>query len=234
MQKLLPELTQFSRELGQKPSIAEQVKDFLRELIVSGKLHSGERIVETRIARQLGIGQPTVREALESLQDEGLVIRHPNRGCAVVELSDTEVLQIFRLRIEWETLAVELAMENWTDEKSKQLSRALKDLESAAEKRDAALFYRHDLEFHKVLWRVADNPFLAKALSQITVPLFAFVMLQVASHHEFDFRSNAGGHRRIAEAILSGDRKQAAQVTRKSLQDFQKAWLDLTAADKAK
>jgi len=226
---LANEFNQFSRELFQKPSMSGQVKHFLRELIISGKLRSGERIVETRIAHQLGIGQPTVREALESLQDEGLVVRHPNRGCTVVELTEKEVRQIFRLRIEWEALAVDLAMEHWTADKSNELARVLNDLEAAAQTRDAQRYYRVDLEFHRTIWRFADNPFLLKALSQITIPLFAFVMVKVAAHEEFDLVANARGHRRIVEAISSGDRALAIQITRESLSGFQHAGYGLFA-----
>jgi DNA-binding GntR family transcriptional regulator len=226
---LTHEFNQFSRELFQKPSVTGQVKDFLRELIMSGKIRSGERIVETRIAHQLGIGQPTVREALESLQDEGLVVRHPNRGCTVVELTEKEIRQIFRLRIELEALAVDLAMESWSGEKSVELLRPLEELEAAARSRDAGQYYRVDLEFHRTIWRFADNPFLMKSLSQITIPLFAFVMVKVAAHEEFDLIANGCGHRRIIEAIRSGDRTLAMQVTRESLSGFQDAGFDLLA-----
>jgi DNA-binding GntR family transcriptional regulator len=224
---LTQEFKRLSAEIQQTRTITLQVKDFLRELILSGKLSSGERIVETRIAQQLGIGQPTVREALESLQDEGLVIRHPNRGCTVVELSAREIQQIFRLRLEWEGLAVELAMEIWTQEKSQELSHALEQLESAAALRDAEKYYRNDLEFHRTIWRAAENPFLLRALSQITIPLFAFVMIKVARDPKFDLMLNAVGHRRMAEAILSGDRTLAGEVTREALSSFQKAGSDL-------
>jgi DNA-binding GntR family transcriptional regulator len=226
---LTHEFKRFSEELFQKPTITGQVKGFLRELIISGKLQSGERIIETRIAQQLSIGQPTVREALESLQDEGLVIRHPNRGCTVVELSAKEIRQIFRLRIEWEALAVDLAMENWTAEKAEQLARALEQLESAAAVRDAEKYYRNDLEFHRTIWRSAENPFLLKALAQITIPLFAFVMIKVARDPNFDLIRNAAGHRRMAEAILSGDRVLAVQLTRQALGSFQHAGSELLA-----
>jgi DNA-binding GntR family transcriptional regulator len=226
---LTHEFKRFSEELFQKPTITGQVKGFLRELIISGKLQSGERIIETRIAQQLSIGQPTVREALESLQDEGLVIRHPNRGCTVVELSAKEIRQIFRLRIEWEALAVDLAMDNWTAEKAEQLGRALAQLESAAAVRDAEKYYRNDLEFHRTIWRSAENPFLLKALAQITIPLFAFVMIKVARDPNFDLIRNAAGHRRMAEAILSGDRALAVQLTRQALGSFQHAGSELLA-----
>jgi DNA-binding GntR family transcriptional regulator len=215
------ELDRFSKALERKLSVVDQVRLFLRELILSGKLKAGERLVETRFARQLGIGQPTVREALARLQDEGLIVRQPNRGCTVVELSPQEVSQIFRLRIAWEALAVELAMENWTPEKARELSRALKKLQIAACAGDAQKYYRADLEFHQALWRLAANPFLEKALTQITVPLFAFVMIQLSLRKTLDFPPNAAEHARIVEAILAGNRRRAVQVTQEVIRGFQ-------------
>ena len=135
--------------------------------------------------------------------------------------------QIFRLHVEWEGLAVDLAMESWTQEKSQQLSHAPEQLESAAAPRDAEKYYRNDLEFHRTIWRAAENPFLLRALSQITIPLFAFVMMKVARDPNFDLMSNAAGHRRMAEALLSGDRTLAVEVTRESLRSFQNAGSDL-------
>jgi DNA-binding GntR family transcriptional regulator len=230
---LTHEFDRLSRQLCEKPSITGQVKHFLRELIIGGKLRSGERIVETVIARQLGIGQPTVREALESLQDEGLVIRRANRGCTVVELSGKEVEQIFRVRIEWEALAVKLAMENWSVEKSQELTRAIEALETAARERNAEVYYRQDLEFHQAIWRFADNPFLAKALSQVTVPLFAFVMVKVAAEQPFDFIGNAAEHRLLADAILSGDSQHAVALARAALKSFQMTGNELLAGKAA-
>lgn len=227
------DLERLSRTLERKLSVVEQVRQFLRELIVSGKIKSGERVVETRIARQLGIGQPTVREALEALRDQGLVVRHPNRGCTVVELSAVEVRQIFRLRIEWEALAIELAMEDWTSAKSQQLTKALENLHTAARAGDAQMFYDADLKFHQTLWRLADNLFLERALDQITIPLFAFVMIQVVARQTIDLRAAYGDHARIVEIILEGDRKRAMRITREVLGAFEQAALEIAEGNES-
>jgi DNA-binding GntR family transcriptional regulator len=224
------ELERLSRTLERKRSIVEQVRHFLRDAIVSGKLRSGDRVVETRIARQLGVGQPTVRESLEGLREEGLIIRHPNRGCTVVELSPTQVSQIFRVRLEWEAMAVQLAMENWTAEKSQRLATALKALEAAARAGDARKYYEADLRFHQVLWQFADNPYLERALSQVTVPLFAFTMIQVVTRHSLDLIANYREHERVAVVIAAGDRKHALRIVREVLSSFRESALPLTQA----
>ncbi len=217
------ELSEFSRKLDARATVVDDVEHFLREMITSGNLKSGERVVETRIARQLGIGQPAVREALKTLEAEGLIVRQPNRGCSVVKLSPTEVDQIFVLRQAWETMAVEMAMDKGVEGKTGDLTKALENLLRAAEGGDPAKFYACDLQFHKAIWRLAQNPFLEKALSQITVPLFSFVMIKVATEHEFDLKRSAAEHERITRAILSGNKQNAVNTVREAMTEFWKS-----------
>src|SRR5882672_3470303 len=108
-------LEELSESLGRKVSIADQIAEVLRNLIVGGDLNPGDRIVESRVAKQLGVGQPTVREALVALEHQGLVVRKTNQGCIVTSLSRGEISQILKIRAELEVLAVELAAENSTD-----------------------------------------------------------------------------------------------------------------------
>jgi len=54
-------LEELSASLGKKVSIADQIADVLRNLILRGDLNPGDRVVESRVAKQLGVGQPTVR-----------------------------------------------------------------------------------------------------------------------------------------------------------------------------
>src|SRR5881628_1222320 len=79
-------LEELSQALGRKEPIAEQIATVIRKLIISGDLNPGERIIESRVAKQLGVGQPTVREALVALEHQGLVVRKANQGCVVTSL----------------------------------------------------------------------------------------------------------------------------------------------------
>src|SRR5215831_17364083 len=108
-------LEALSQRLGRRAPIADQIAESIRDMIVAGALNPGDRIVESRIARQIGVGQPTVREALVALEHQGLVVRKANQGCVVTELTGAEITQIIRIRAELETLAVELAVEAASD-----------------------------------------------------------------------------------------------------------------------
>src|SRR6185437_6967121 len=104
-----------SQRLGRREPIAGQIAESIRAMIVGGQLNPGERIVESRIAREIGVGQPTVREALVALEHEGLVVRHANQGCVVTELGRDDIRQLVRIRAELEVLAVQLATESASD-----------------------------------------------------------------------------------------------------------------------
>ncbi|MGH9839238.1 MAG: GntR family transcriptional regulator [Blastocatellia bacterium] len=228
--EIVAELEVLSQSLGQKPSSTDKVCDFIRDLIWAGKLKPGDRIVETRYARELRIGQPTVREALKTLELEGLVVRHPNRGCSVVELSFKQVNQIFLLRVEWEALAVGLSMDDWAEWKTKRLMEAVQRMKDAALQNDVMEYYHRDFEFHKTLWQLSDNPFLEKALSQVTFLLFSFQMIELIQHPGYDFVANAESHERIARAVISGDKELANKLVRATLESFRKDYEEYFAS----
>src|SRR5206468_12964916 len=153
-------LEELSEALGKKVLIADQIAEVLRNMIVSGDLNPGERIVESRVAKRLGVGQPTVREALVALEHQGLVVRKTNQGCIVTTLTRDEISQILKIRGELEVLAVELAAENATDAEVGELLEITRQMKSAAEAKDIQEFFAHDFRFHEGLWKASGNTFL--------------------------------------------------------------------------
>lgn len=221
-------LSKVASELRQSSTIPAQVASGLRSLILSGQLRPGERVVEWKIARQLGIGQPTAREALLLLESEGLVQRQANRGCTVTQLSVREIDQIYCVRAELEPLAAELAVANAANWEPDTLTSAMKRLAGAAENDDIEDWHQKDLEFHQTLWRLADNPFLEKALTQVSVPFFAFAELVFLRSHPRDLVHQAEQHEAIVAAVLSGDRRRARREMKRVLQEFRTVWRALT------
>src|ERR671911_3188810 len=99
-----------------RSNLREQIKDVMLQRIVSGAYPPGARLVETRIAQELGVSQAPVREALRDLEELGCVVHEPFRGCSVREFSIPELLDAFPVRIALEELAARLAAERITDE----------------------------------------------------------------------------------------------------------------------
>jgi DNA-binding GntR family transcriptional regulator len=207
--------------LGRSAAVPDRLVELFRNLILHGEWKPGAPIVETAVAKAVGVSQPTVREALKHLEAEGLILRRQFRSCEVTQLSRQEVDHIFRLRIEWESLAAEL-VENHGNWDRERLLKASEKLRQAARKHDTDAFYRHDLDFHRELWACTGNPFLAKALSQITVPLFAFWTLRHLRESDVDLVKQAEAHEGIARAIISNHKRQARKTTREAMQSFWK------------
>ena len=104
-------LAELSHSLGRRTPVVDQIAGSIRGMIVAGDLKPGDRVVESRIARQIGVGQPTVRESLVALEHQRLVVRKANQGCIVTVLTHAEIAQLPRVRDRLEGMAIELAME---------------------------------------------------------------------------------------------------------------------------
>lgn len=224
---------QFSSSLKKTVSIPDKVTEFLREMILSGKWRPGDRIVETKVAKQLGIGQSSVREALVKMEEAGLVRRYLNSGCVVTQLSEKELGQMFRVRIELECLAVELATESTDALKEQKLRTALARLEKAARKSKVEEYYRADFAFHQTIWQLAENRFLEKALTQVFIPLFNFAILGILVNRGMNFVCDAKEHGQLVEAILSADKGHARQRARSVLNEFWHRGLTFVHPDEA-
>lgn len=216
-----PSFEALSRQLGRRAPLADQIAEFIRKMIVAGDLDPGERIVESRIARQIGVGQPTVREALVALEHQGLVVRKANQGCVVTSLTRAEICQLIRVRAELETLAVELAVETATKAEIAALLLVTERMKEAAASGDPQRFFQHDLTFHQTLWHLSHNSFLPRLLEQALAPLLAFLFIRnLRRNPGIDMRESAQAHVDMAEAILTGDRCTARRVALQKLTMF--------------
>jgi DNA-binding GntR family transcriptional regulator len=188
----------------------------IREAIVSGKMQPGDAIVEGRVARQLGVGQPLVREALIDLEHQGFVQRVPYKGTSVTKLGAAEVEQIQDLRIELESLVVERARTRASAADLKEMREIVDSMRQAAAKKDLARFNEHDLAFHRALWQLAGNRYLADALERAVVPLLTFFYLQSGHVSETHVQS-VRDHEEIVDALVAPDAAEARVRTRRAL-----------------
>ena len=187
-------------KLIQPISKKDQVVLTIKEAILSGSIAPGAQIVESRIAQQLGTGIPLVREALIELEHQGFVQKTPYKGTTVTALGPKEIQQMFQLRGELEALAVVWAKENATAADIEELRALIAGMEAAASGRDSEKFCEADLAFHRKLWELARNPYLADALERVVLPLFAFSVMRFRRERN-GFVESAAQHAKIVEAL---------------------------------
>jgi DNA-binding GntR family transcriptional regulator len=219
-------------ELIQPISKRDQVVKAVKEAILSGTIPPGGSIVESKIAQQLGAGIPLVREALIELEHQGFVQRTPYKGTTVTKLGPADVRRIFRLRVELEALAIEWAKENITEPDLEQLRRTIKKMKEAAKVVDLAQFYENDLAFHRKIWSLSDNPYLADALERVVVPLFAFFLMKTSRRRQ-SYVESASMHAEIVEALPTKTASELREMVRASLADWKDEMLELLFSDAA-
>ncbi|HWB83894.1 MAG TPA: GntR family transcriptional regulator [Bryobacteraceae bacterium] len=188
----------------QRIVLKDRVSELIKEAILSGKLESGDRIVEMKLANDLGVGTTAVREALFELEAQGFVTRVTNKGTFVTQLSAEDVAQILRVRHELEGLAVEILERCATAADLETLQKLIDEMRAAANAGNFQGFYRVDLEFHRTLWNLTGNRFLAKALDITVVPLFAFFILKNPRDSAEDLIASADRHAQVLQALRDG------------------------------
>ena len=187
-------------------SLRHRIVEVIRQAITSGDLGPGDRIVELQLAKQLGVGNTAVREALFELERAGLVTRIPNKGSFITKMTLEDAQQIFRVRKELEGLAVELAVPHMAAKDFDTLQGLVDTMRTAAESSDIERFYHHDLEFHRTLWQLSQNRYLASSLETLVVPLFAFFLIRTRLDYTVDLLGSAQRHHQLLDSIRNRDR----------------------------
>lgn len=142
--------------------LADQVKDHLLQAILAGQYQPHSRIVETKVARELGTSQAPVREALRGLEALGVVEITPFRGARVRRPSTSELLEAYAIRAELESLAARLAVPIMTDGDLAELLAHGEAMERAAAEGDPHSVAISDATFHARLVQIAGNATLER------------------------------------------------------------------------
>ena len=144
-------------------SLASRVAQRLREAIVDGEFALGELISEEALAASFGVSRTPVREALNQLQLQGVVIVRPQRGSYVFEPSEADIRAICDFRCIVEPRAAEMAWQHARQPTLDTLRAAIDDMEAARAARDPVRYGRADTRLHEAFFEHCGNPYLQAA-----------------------------------------------------------------------
>jgi DNA-binding GntR family transcriptional regulator len=193
-------------------SLADGVADRIRGAIQDGTYAPGIRLVERRIAQQLGVSHIPVREAIARLSDEGIVERLPRRGARVAQLSPRALEEISSLRIVLEQLVARRAQERLTSRDADGLRAIADRMAEAADARDVEALIDLDQRFHQRLWALADHSLLNEVTAQLRGRILAFLRAATRSLSPQELRAHAESHLTLVDAIASGDPVRAERA----------------------
>ncbi len=200
-----------------EPSLREMVRESLLQRIGDGLLNPGERVMETSLAKELGVSSIPVREAIRELVAMGVLEAERNRGAWVRKVSLTETLEALQVRAALESLAAQTAATHLAG-RCAPLRRVARQIVAAARKRDFVTFQHENQRFHRMIVEAADNAVLLRLWDSLAFEVRTrFVLEHVTSD---DPLTLAREHELIAEALENGQAKRAASLLQSHSQEM--------------
>ncbi|MCE2530366.1 MAG: GntR family transcriptional regulator [Acidimicrobiia bacterium] len=188
----------------------------IREAIRDGTLSPGTRMVETRLAEQLGVSRAPVREALQRLIQEGLAV-NKRRGVFIRELTSEDVLDVYLARTACEAAAAEAIMQASDAVCWDVLEAALGCLEEAAAESDLRSTLEADRHFHERLVEAAGSPRLTRMFTTLLVETAICLHRLEGAYTEGTHLVEE--HRRILTALRAGDRDEVSRAITAHMDD---------------
>lgn len=190
-------------------TLKDTASALLTEKILSGAIRPGERLNESELSRQLNISRAPIREALQQLLEQGIVVNVARRGMFVVSLDQVDIQKINSLRLVLESEALRLSRRLANAQGIQRLTRLVAKMESM-EPAPTSDSVRIDIEFHRAIWSLAGNEYLEKTLTSLTAPLFANALLTHLRAEKQ--RMVLDSHRPLLQYLLGKSKKSAEEV----------------------
>lgn len=193
-------------DAGRK-SLRERAYDALRARIVGLELAPGTRLIERDLAEELAVSRIPLREAMQRLQQDGLVVVVPRQGAIVSPFTVDDVRDLFDVRESLEVLAARLAAERADDDGLKMLTRQLDSARDATKRGDKPAIAAANAGFHAIIVGLAANPLLESILK----PLEARTQWLFHLTKDRDAGVQCREHEEMLDAIAHHDADRAAQ-----------------------
>lgn len=154
----------------QKPLYIRVYEQFKEELS-EGSFQSGERIVESNLAKKYGVSRGTIREAIRLLEQDGL-LEDKEKSLHVVKFTESDVIEMYQCRKSLECLAAELACENITDEEIHILNNAVEQATVSKDNNEHEKVIYFNTVFHEGIVKASRNKLLMGLLESLNTRIF--------------------------------------------------------------
>lgn len=200
-----------------RATFASIVTDRLRTSIVDGSLKPGSQLSEVELARTFGVSRGPVREALQRLVQEGLLLSEPHRGVFIPVLTDEDVVDIYLAREALESAAVRAIVANDDAAAAAEaLDRFVTEMERAEAAGDWAAVGNSDLEFHVALVDASGSQRLRRMFSTVISETRLCLGVLTAAEARSDL---VWEHQQICDLLRQGEVDPALAMLKKHYDD---------------
>lgn len=188
--------------------------EYIKQQILDGQLNPGDRIVETKVAKELGISQTPVREAIRQLSGEGIITIVPNKGPMVRTFDMKDIFEVYSLRSMLEGLAIRLAVQLATDEEISELVRFFDEMKRKMADEDVESLLQESVYLHQSIIRLSNHARLIASYESITfhISLAGRILGRVSTK-----RKEIEQHAELIEALVRRDPDHAEKVMREHI-----------------
>jgi len=195
--------------------LGKRVYRILKSKIINGLFKPGDKLLESRIANQLGVSRTPVREALRQLAAAGFVKMNPNQAIIVSNISIKDLREVMQIRGVLEGLAARLATPLITEKKIKVLETCNEKMEKFISKNNVFAFGEESNKFHSVILEVCGNYRLIQIRENLAEQIYKYrnVSLHILGRPESALKE----HKEITEALKQGDADKADTLSKKHI-----------------
>ncbi len=193
-------------------SLEKRAYDAIKAAILAFELRPEETLVETDLARQLGISKTPVRDSLSRLENEGFIVKIPYKGYTVAPISKQTVSNIFEIRAALEGLAARLASVNFSDSDLQTAFGLIAAHSQASQQGDMPRASQVNRQFHALILARANNPRLEQILDNLDDHLQRYRVL--SNYQSGRLEKSVIEHRQILAAIQDRNPIAAEQAAR--------------------
>lgn len=190
--------------------ISERIAHSIEAQVGDGTLLPGDPIEENKLMAAFGVSRTPVREALLQLQAQGLLANLPRGGMVVAKMDVQQLLAMWELLAELESLCARYACERMTPEEREALAALHRDTLPIVEADDVEGWQQANLDFHEVLYRASRNPYLRQQILRMRMRTGAY------RRHAFGpvgrVQASYSHHADILAAIMAADSEAAARA----------------------
>jgi Transcriptional regulators len=212
-------LTTVQSRRANEQSQSSEAYRLIKEKIITLELPPASLIDEASLMASLGLGRTPIREALQRLALESLVVILPRRGTIVADLNMSDLNKIFEMRLELEAMAVRLAAQRAHAAQLAEMEQLFEQADALLQSGDNYELIKLDHAMHMLIARAAGNEFLEETLDW----LYSHVLRlwYVSLHRVQRLREAIEEHREMLALIKQGDGEAAAALMRKHISEFQ-------------
>lgn len=200
--------------------LSQKVYRILKTGIVKKYLKPGTKLLEVKIAKQMGVSRTPVREAIRELAAEGFVKISPNQGVIVSIASIEDTQEVLQIRSVLEGLAARLATKVINGEEIKELEKYIEQMEYYANKDNALAFSKMDVKFHELILNICGNNRLIQIRKNLSDQAHRYRIRSLSIPGRL--KHSLKEHQEIVKALKRKDSEQAGRSSQKHIENVLK------------